>query len=294
MVRLTIITPTYNRADLLVHLYGSLKSQTNKQFCWMIVDDGSTDDTFDIVSRLKGNSSFEIIYLQKTNGGKHTALNFGIKEINTELTLIVDSDDTLTEDAVQIILDVHERYKTQDRISSYTFLKGTDAKTPIIPIERDEFVENYIVYRIKNNRPGDMAEVYKTKYLKQFPFPEFAGEKFISEDVVWIEIGKVSDAVYLNKVIYICKYLPDGLTANDKPMKFASPLGSMLRGKRLMSKECGFRENIRGAIIYSCYKKEVGKDLPHLLVLEDIRDRLLLLLVAPFAIYFNRKWRNYK
>lgn len=294
MIPLTIITPTYNRANLLVHLYDSLESQTNKQFCWMIVDDGSTDDTFDIVSRLKGNSSFEIIYLQKTNGGKHTALNFGIREINTELTFIVDSDDTLTEDAVQCILDVHERYKNQGRISSYTFLKGTGTKTPVIPIEGDEFIENYITYRIKNNRPGDMAEVYKTKYLKQFPFPEFVGEKFISEDVVWIEIGKVSDAVYLNKVIYICEYLPDGLTSNDKPMKFASPLGSMLRGKRLMSKECGLRENIRGAIIYSCYKKEVRQDLPRILIVEDIRDRFLLLLVAPCAIYFNRKWRNYK
>ena len=232
--------------------------------------------------------------MQKTNGGKHTALNFGIKEINTELTFIVDSDDTLTEDAVQSILDVHEKYKSQDKISSYTFLKGTDTKTPVIPIERDEFIENYIIYRIKNNRPGDMAEVYKTKYLKQFPFPEFAGEKFISEDVVWIEIGKVSDAVYLNKVIYICEYLPDGLTANDKPMKFASPLGSMLRGKRLMSKECGLRENIRGAIIYCCYKKEVRQVLPHILIVEDIRDKFLLLLVTPLAIYFYRKWRHNK
>lgn len=290
MVRLTIITPTYNRADLLVHLYGSLESQTNKQFCWMIVDDGSTDDTFDIVSRLKGNSSFDIIYLQKTNGGKHTALNFGIKEINTELTFIVDSDDTLTEDAVQSILDVHERYKTQDRISSYTFLKGTDNKTPVISIERDEFIENYIVYRIKNNRPGDMAEVYKTKYLKQFPFPEFVGEKFISEDVVWIEIGKVSDAVYLNKVIYICEYLPDGLTANDKPMKFASPLGSMTRGKQLMYRRCGIKENIRGAIIYNVYAQEAKKKPIEQKILLSGREKALICLTSCIAPYFYKKW----
>lgn len=290
MVRLTIITPTYNRADLLVHLYGSLESQTNKQFCWMIVDDGSTDDTFDIVSRLKGNSSFDIIYLQKTNGGKHTALNFGIKEINTELTFIVDSDDTLTEDAVQSILDVHERYKTQDRISSYTFLKGTDNKTPVIPIERDEFIENYIVYRIKNNRPGDMAEVYKTKYLKQFPFPEFAGEKFISEDVVWIEISKVSDAVYLNKVIYICEYLPDGLTANDKPMKFASPLGSMTRGKQLMYRRCGIKENIKGAIIYNVYAREAKKKSIEQKILLTGREKALVCITGCIAPYFYKKW----
>ena len=292
MLPLTIITPTYNRANLLVHLYGSLESQTNKQFCWMIVDDGSTDDTFDIVSRLKGHSSFNIIYLQKTNGGKHTALNFGIKEINTELTFIVDSDDTLTEDAVQSILDVHERYKTQDRISSYTFLKGTDTKTPIIPIEKDEFVENYIVYRIKNNRPGDMAEVYKTKYLKQFPFPEFAGEKFISEDVVWIEISKVSDTVYLNKVIYICEYLPDGLTANDKPMKFASPIGSMMRGKQLMSKECGIKANIKGAIIYNVYLQEAIKINKRNEIKLCLREKLLCILTCTLHRYYYKKWHE--
>lgn len=292
MLPLTIITPTYNRANLLVHLYGSLESQTNKQFCWMIVDDGSTDDTFDIVSRLKGHSSFNIIYLQKTNGGKHTALNFGIKEINTELTFIVDSDDTLTEDAVQSILDVHERYKTQDRISSYTFLRGTDSKTPVIPIERDEFIENYIVYRIKNNRPGDMAEVYKTKYLKQFPFPEFAGEKFISEDVVWIEISKVSDTVYLNKVIYICEYLPDGLTANDKPMKFASPIGSMMRGKQLMSKECGIKANIKGAIIYNVYLQEAIKINKRNEIKLCLREKLLCILTCTLHRYYYKKWHE--
>ncbi len=294
MEPLTIITPTYNRADLIANLYSSLENQTNKHFCWMIVDDGSTDNTFEVVSKFKDVASFEVLYLQKTNGGKHTALNFGIKEINTELTFIVDSDDTLTEDAVQNIIAVHGKYKNQNKISSYTFLKGANSKSPIVPIEKNEFIENYIKYRIKNNRPGDMAEVFKTKYLKEYPFPEFPGEKFISEDVVWIEIGKVSDAVYINKVIYICEYLQGGLTSNDKKMKFASPLGSMLRGKRLMSKECGLRENIRGAIIYCCYKKEVRQVLPHILIVEDIRDKFLLLLVTPLAIYFYRKWRHNK
>lgn len=292
MEPLTIITPTYNRADLIVNLYSSLENQTNKHFCWMIVDDGSTDDTFDIVSRLKGNSSFEIIYLQKTNGGKHTALNFGIKEINTELTFIVDSDDTLTEDAVQNIIAIHGKYKNQNKISSYSFLRGSNSKSPIVPIEENEFIENYIRYRIKNNRPGDMAEVFKTKYLKEYPFPEFPGEKFISEDVVWIEIGKVSNSVYINKVIYICQYLQGGLTDNDKPMKFASPCGSMLRGKMLMSKECGIVQNFKGAIIYDCYRRNLtDAHLDERLNL-NLRDRVMCILCEPISFYYFARWRK--
>lgn len=292
MEPLTIITPTYNRADLIANLYSSLENQTNKHFCWMIVDDGSTDNTFEVVSKFKDVASFEVLYLQKTNGGKHTALNFGIKEINTELTFIVDSDDTLTEDAVQNIIAVHGKYKNQNKISSYTFLKGANSKSPIVPIEKNEFIENYIKYRIKNNRPGDMAEVFKTKYLKEYPFPEFPGEKFISEDVVWIEIGKVSNSVYINKVIYICQYLQGGLTDNDKPMKFASPNGSMMRGKQLMSKECGIKANIKGAIIYNVYLKEAKKIDKRNEIKLCLRETLLCILTCALCRSYYKKWHE--
>lgn len=285
---LTIITPTFNRANLIKELFYSLEKQSNKDFKWLVVDDGSTDNTEELFRSLIKSASFEIEYLKKPNGGKHTALNYGIREIESELILIVDSDDFLTEDAVDSILNIHAKYKNDNNIGSYTFLKGTDLYSPVVSIERDEFVDNYIKYRIRNDRPGDMAEVFKSKYLKRFPFPEFEGEKFISEDVVWIEIGKVSDSLYVNKIIYICTYLDGGLTANDKPMKFSSPCGSMMRGIRLMSVECGLKSNIKGSIIYNVYKKEAGeiKALPAL----GIRERLLTLATSIFTSYFYRKW----
>lgn len=288
MSTLTIITPTFNRANLIKELFYSLEKQSNKDFEWLVVDDGSTDNTEELFKKLINSASFEIRYLKKSNGGKHTALNYGIREIESELTLIVDSDDVLTEDSVDSILNIHAKYKNDNNIGSYTFLKGTDLHNPVVSIEGDEFVDNYIKYRIKNDRPGDMAEVFKTKYLKRFPFPEFEGEKFISEDVVWIEIGKVSDSLYVNKIIYICTYLDGGLTANDKPMKFSSPCGSMMRGIRLMSVECGLKANIKGSIIYNVYKKEAGeiKALPAL----GIRERLLTLATSIFTSFFYRKW----
>ena len=119
----TVLTPTYNRADKLGILYNSLMSQTDKNFKWLIVDDGSEDNTSEIVSEFIKNADFEIEYIKKENGGKHTALNVGIGKITTDLTFIVDSDDYLTDDAIQSICTEHERFKDNDRICGYSFLR---------------------------------------------------------------------------------------------------------------------------------------------------------------------------
>lgn len=288
MAIVTIITPTYNRADKLPHLYESLKKQTNQNFEWLVIDDGSTDNTAQVVDGFSKDSNFEISYFAKNNGGKHTALNIGIKEIKTELTIIVDSDDSLLPDAVEEITQIHNRYKENSNIATYTFLRCYSNGKPIISLETEELVANYISYRIKGNRPGDMAEVFKTDVLKANPFPEFLGERFLSEDVVWIEIGKKYDSVFINKPIYECEYLEGGLTANDKLVKFASPLGSMLRGKQLMSKECGLKQNIKGAIIFNCYNSQncTGEGVR----CERFREHLLVAITKPLGLLYRRKW----
>lgn len=288
MEKLTILTPSFNRSKLLINLYESLQQQTYKKFLWLVVDDGSKDDTEATVLNFMEKSSFRIKFLKKQNGGKHTALNYGIKNIDTELTMIVDSDDTLSADAVESILDIHEKYYYNAQIASYAFLRCNKNGTPLVPIESQEFIDNYIRYRIKGNRPGDMAEVFKTDILKAYPFPEFAGEKFLSEDVVWIEIGKKYDTVYVNKPVYVCEYLDDGLTANDKPMKFASPLGSMMRGKQLMSRECGIKANVKGAIIYNCYKMESHKKLQ----IDSYWNKFLIIATKFIGIIFYMRWKE--
>lgn len=100
---LTIITPVYNRAGLIKNLYESLKKQINKKFVWLIVDDGSTDEITDVVKLFTKNSDFTIEFYQKPNGGKHTALNFAFSKLETELAIIVDSDDRLISTATDLI-----------------------------------------------------------------------------------------------------------------------------------------------------------------------------------------------
>ncbi|MEG0527605.1 MAG: glycosyltransferase family A protein, partial [Longicatena sp.] len=257
MELVTVITPTYNRASKLPILFKSLLAQSSRNFLWLIVDDGSTDNTEKVVHEFKKEALFSIVFLKKENGGKHTALNVGIREIYTELTMIVDSDDILLPNAIRIIEQSHVKYKYDKSIGAFSYVRIYPNGKPILPIEKDEETASYIKYRIKDNRPGDMAEVFYSKVLKEFPFVMFDEEKFLSEDVVWIQIGKRYSFVFINKPIYQCEYFDDGLTANDKKVKFNSPLGSMMRGKMLMSKECGMKVNIKGAIIYNCYKLEV-------------------------------------
>lgn len=292
MKKLTVITPTYNRAELLKNLYQSLEQQNNKDFIWLIVDDGSSDHTKEVVSEIMNKASFHIDYVWKENGGKHTALNVGIKKINTELTMIVDSDDQLLPSAVSEIYRVHRKYSNNDEIGVYSFLKCYSNGKPVVSLEKEEFVDSYVKYRIKENRPGDMAEVFKTFVLKKIVFPEYQGERFLSEDVVWIQIGLKFKYAFINKSIYQCDYLEGGLTANDKPMKFASPRGSMLRGKMLMSKECGIIQNLKGAIIYDCYRRKLTDAYLDENLKLDLRERTMCIFCKPISFYFFVRWRK--
>ena len=290
MAFLTVITPAYNRAYILPKLFQSLCEQTCKDFEWLIVDDGSADNTAQIVSEFAAD--FPIRYIRKENGGKHTALNAGIQTITTDLTIIVDSDDHLLPDAAEKIGQYYAKNRDSQEIGALCFLRCYPDGRPIVGLEQEEFADSYIDYRIRGNRPGDMAEVFCTKVLQEYPFPEFPGERFLSEDVVWIEIGKKYSFAFINEPIYVCEYLEDGLTANDKPMKFASPKGSMLRGKRLMSRQCGLKVNIKGAIIYNCYAGSVKEPLPEILRPDSLWERTLLLLTFLPGLYFRKKWKG--
>ena len=118
---LTILTPTYNRKNFLKRLYDSLCKQTVMEFEWLIIDDGSTDGTEQLVQTFE-NRMFQVNYVKKENGGKHTAINVSHDFIHGELVLIVDSDDALTDNAVNRILYFYEKYKTNLKVAFYQLL----------------------------------------------------------------------------------------------------------------------------------------------------------------------------
>ena len=232
MALITIFTPTYNRKDLIERLYQSLLRQTQKNFEWLVVDDGSTDNTEQYFSDLLARQQpFPIRYVKQKNGGKHRAINNGVKNATGELFFIVDSDDYLTENAIDKINQWVATLDKSHKWAGISGLKGYSKDSVVGQRSEATYVDAKNSERRKYNLLGDKAEVYFTEVLKKHPFPEIPGEKFISEEIVWNAIAR--DDFYLrwfNEIIYICDYLNGGLT-KDNSKDRNNPQGRLLWAK---------------------------------------------------------------
>lgn len=287
-MKLTIVTPTYNRARVLSNLYKSLQVQTCNDFEWLIVDDGSTDNTQEVVKNWLFNVNIHIKYVYKQNGGKHTALNWAINMVSSELIFIVDSDDVLTNDAVETILRYHRKYESENSICGYSFLRAyPDGKVNGKKFVPDERIATYIEARINSNDTmADKAEVFKTECLREFPFPEYQGEKFLGEDIVWIQMAKKYSMVHINKIIYMGNYQEDGLTKKRRLHNIESPVGCMNRAIQFMRPEIKTKYRIKGAIQYVIYGKFAGYTTKFLF--NKVKTKFLVLLsFLPGIIIYN-------
>lgn len=217
---ITILTPTYNRESTLRRLYESLQSQDKKDFIWLIVDDGSTDSTEYLISTFKvKEKDFDIIYYKKENGGKHRAINYALPYIKTKFVLILDSDDYLTSDAVSKIFTWIDSIKGDQKCAGVSGLRGTSITERIggFPkgIEKNDFIDAKNTERWKYNLIGDKAEVYRVDLLRRYKFPEFDGENFLAESVLWDKIALEGYYIrWFNSIIMITSYRNDGLTKN--------------------------------------------------------------------------------
>lgn len=177
MKTLTVITTTYNRAYCLHQVYESLLRQTSKDFVWLIVDDGSTDNTKELINSWKSNGSVEIRYVYKINGGMHTARNLGYEKADTPLNVIIDSDDWMTDDAVEKIVSFWKKYgdeKYSGIISNNISVSGTMIGSELPKIQACTYTELYQKYKVS----GDKKLIYRSDLTKLYPYPEFPGEKF--------------------------------------------------------------------------------------------------------------------
>lgn len=259
MKSITILTPTYNRAAYLPRLFESLKAQTNRDFLWLVVDDGSEDDTENLIASY-GQQGVELRYIRQENGGKHTALNRGIAEIQSELTFIVDSDDYLPENAVETVLAYHEKYRGTPGLCGYSFLRcHGDGRVNTAYFPSDELIGSYAQVRINGGIGGDKAEVFYTEILKKYPFPVFPGEKFMPEDAVWMQMSGPYQMVHMNKNIYYCDYLEGGLTNTGRRMKVHSPRGMILRSKVYLDDPAiRMKVKVKMMLLYQVYGRFAG------------------------------------
>lgn len=223
---LTIFTPSYNRAYILPKLYESLKRQTDKRFEWVIVDDGSVDDTESLVNGWINESLININYQKQQNQGKHIAINTGVEMANGELFFIVDSDDQLTLNAVEKVFIFWNSHKTDENISGIlSYRQFPDGKRvgSALPsyVKQCKLRESSSKY----GSIGDKVVIYRTELFRKFKFPKFANECFLGESYVYNQIDDIADMLVMNEMIYIFDYQLDGLSQNFRNLYRKSPLG---------------------------------------------------------------------
>lgn len=216
-MQLTVFTPAYNRADLLPRCFESMKRQTNKNFIWMIIDDGSTDGTQSLVAGwLQEPLDFELVYYHKENGGLHTAYNEAIAHIETELCVCIDSDDFMPDDAVEKILDFWAKHGSKEVAGIVGLdydLEGNCLGDPL----PDQTCVNLIdllagKYPIRNL---DRTNVVRTElYRKYAPMPSFPGEKNFNPHYMHLQISMEYDFLVLNENLRFVEYQPNGMTSN--------------------------------------------------------------------------------
>ena len=294
MKTLAIITPTFNRANYLQKAYLSLESQTKKDFVWYLIDDGSKDNTSEVVENLIKKSSFKIIFKSKENGGKHTALNTAYDLIKEELTLILDSDDELLPNAVETILNDYPQIKDNEKICGLGYLRCyKDSKIIGSPYTQDEIVDNFTNQRINKNTYGDKCEVFKTNILKQYKFPEFSGENFLSESVVWCKISLDYNMIFFNKAIYVCEYLEGGLSSNVHKRLFKNPLGAAECYLSMSGTQTKFLKRLKYTIAYTVYSFAAKTKIKE--QFKNITSKFLYILgfIPSWIIYLHKK-RKYK
>lgn len=288
---LSIITPSYNRGNMLKNCFESLRFQSNYDFEWIVVDDGSMDDTRSVMEYISNEHiPFEIRYIWKENGGKHTALNAAHPYIHGKYVLILDSDDTLTSDAVETVLNGWSKYDANADIGIVIFLKQLSDGTICARGKEEDIVIDVLNQKRICNVASDCCEVIRTELFKKYPFPVFDGERFLAETALWYRAGLDAKCVYINKPIYICEYLEGGLTKSGKKMRIRNCRGGMYTSYLRMNQRCALKERIKAGLLYVCYGCFAKISIAEMLKkAKGCRCWTLMCLIPGTALYFYWK-----
>ncbi len=283
---LTIFTPTYNRAYCLGRAYESLKRQTCQDFEWLIIDDGSTDNTKELVDAWKREGVIRICYIKKENGGMHTGHNTAFRNITTDLCMCLDSDDMLTDDCVQVIYEFWNKNNSyHDSVAGFIALDGYIAGG-IVGTEFPDDVQiahETWLREIKHVR-GDKKFIFRTEVAKAAPeYPEFADEKYGSMAYKNQFIDAKYPWLLLNRVIYLVEYLPDGSSLNMYRQYIRNLKGWDIarRSSMIFSLTC------RRKFIECIHYVSNSIFLHKWSFIQDSPKKLLTVLAIPFGIMLN-------
>lgn len=231
---ITVFTPTYNRAYILERLYRSLQRQTYHDFEWIIIDDGSTDNTAEIVRRwVNEDNSFPIRFFMQTNGGKCSAINKGLDLANGKLFFTVDSDDYLTDNALERLAYWESTISDMDGFCGVAGNRGTsETYSPNRPMNtqyRDAFSWEQFPEASDDPLDGERADAYYTEVFRKFKYPIFEGENYLIPCVSHLRMANQGYKIrFFDEIIWVCNYLEDGLTRQGNMRFIKNPQGAGL------------------------------------------------------------------
>lgn len=280
-IKLTVFTPTYNRAHTLPRTYESLKKQKCKDFLWLIVDDGSTDNTRDLVKTWQESEiDFEIQYIYKTNGGMHTAHNVAYENINTELNVCIDSDDCLGDNAIELIL---EKWKEVEKLG-YAGIIGLDADLNNQLIGKGfppEMRETTLGGYYAGGGLGDKKLVYRTDIITDYPpYPIFDGEKYVALAFKYRLIDQNYKLAVLDEILCNVEYQDDGSSGTMWKQYLNNPKGFAFWRKVCMEFPVSYKRLVIDCIHY--VSSSIIAKNPYYIF--ESPKKLLTILVSPFGL----------
>lgn len=224
--KITVFTPTYNRAYIIEKLYHSLQRQTFTNFEWLVIDDGSIDNTEELFNQwISQNNFFKLRYYKQKNGGKCRAINRALDLAQGELFFTVDSDDYLTDDALEKIVEWEKQLPDNEKYCGVAGNLGTSPTETSNTIFQGEYYEGTLLDRYKNV-DGERAIVFYTQLHRKYKYPEIPGEKFMTEAVVYNRIANDGYKIrFYNDIIWVYKYIEDGLTKAGNSIFIDNPKG---------------------------------------------------------------------
>lgn len=247
MMKITVFTPTYNRAYIIANLYHSLQRQTFVDFEWLVIDDGSSDNTELLFQKwISEDNKFPVRYYKQKNGGKCRAINRALDLAKGELFFTVDSDDYLTDDALEKVVCWFQQIKNQKDIVGIVANRGYSVKETENYLFNEQYLDRTLLDRYSFCRDGhkvfdgERAYVFYTEFHKKYKYPEFPDENFMTEAVVWNRMAHDGYKMrFYNDIIWIYEYKDDGLTKAGSSVFLNNP-----RGYGLWLKEKAEFENV--------------------------------------------------
>jgi glycosyltransferase involved in cell wall biosynthesis len=299
MPTISIVTATYQLAHTLPETYESLKAQSFKDIEWIIVDDGSSDETEELVKSWLGSSPFPIYYSYQKNQGKHFAVNKGIRQAKGEFTTLLDADDTFLPNALERFLYYWQSIPENER-EQFAGVTGlcVNAKQELLggKFKQDVLDSNSLeisyIYRLGDDRHG----MGRTDILKAYPFPEIR-ERYVTEGVVWNRIARQYKTRYFNEVVQVKEYRPEGMTSSIRSYLTRSAKSTTLYYQEMLKDKLPFSPLVRAwhHASYVRYSLHANYNLSK--ILKDGSKHLLLMplgLVAGSLLFLRDEVKGVK